>query len=519
MRDYMKYSGGKLIIVLYSCALSFFLIFILANGTAYLVYKGRVESFNEGVFLRTKELMKEIQILNDYNKTLSLYSPCGSQYLRLLREKLWPYALIKDIAYVNAQKIYCSALWGKVDPEFIKTQQEKIKTGRITWILNSSYEHDYSSPLVSYENMLITISPFTFTAFQELSRNHQINTYITTKDGNTPLIKIGNGFEKLLNLINNSSTSLTYIVKKKCGEDICVYSGGRFSGVKNENSQVQIFLTTITIIITTLLFVIINSHVNRNKAISYKLCKALNKKKLEIFYQPIYSIKACKTVGYEALLRWNDPKMGYISPDVFIPLATSIGITDKMSLYVTEKAIIEFSQLSKQRNLSLHINISASDLLNDSFFSKLLYLVKRYNMPANLIVLELSEREDACLEKLQGAINKYHSENFKIALDDFGTGSSNINRLTNLEVDEVKVDKFLISSIGTNSVNNKIFLMILGLLRNTSSEIVFEGVETKEQFDFLASVLPNAYVQGWYFSKAKPLKEIIDLISKDFIKP
>ncbi len=509
MKNTLKDIREKLIILLCSFVFSSVLVFILANGTSYLVHKGRVASFNESIFLRTKELMKEVQILIDYNKTLSLYSPCGLHYLRLLREKLWPYPLIKDIAFVSSQKVYCSALWGKVDPAYLKIQGRQVKIGELTWILNASNEHGYSSPLVLYNNLLITISPFAFTRFAELSENHKLNAYVIVKNGSLPLIKIGSNFDKPTEIINNTLSSLTYVVKKTCDKDICVYSGAEFYGIKNENNLIQIFLTIITTIITILLFVILNSHINRVKSLSYKLYKALNNRKLEVFYQPIYSIKAYKIVGYEALLRWNDPKAGYISPEVFIPLACSIGIINKISLYVAEKAIIEFTHLATRKNLSLHINISASDLLSDIFFNRLVYLIKRYNVPASLLILELSEREDANVEKLQEVISRYRSEGFKIALDDFGTGNSNINRLTNLEVDEIKIDKFLISTIGTDSVNNKVFIMILEILKNISSEIVFEGVETKEQLDFLSSVLPDAFVQGWYFSKAKPIKEIM----------
>ena len=103
---------------------------------------------------------------------------------------------------------------------------------------------------------------------------------------------------------------------------------------------------------------------------------------------------------------------------------------------------------------------------------------------------------------------------YKIALDDFGTGHSNLDWLSNLEVDKIKIDRFITNSIGKNSINSRILNKIISILSETHNQIIFEGIEKEEQHSYLEANIPNAYAQGYFYAKPMNIEELRKYLDK-----
>jgi sensor c-di-GMP phosphodiesterase-like protein len=243
--------------------------------------------------------------------------------------------------------------------------------------------------------------------------------------------------------------------------------------------------------------------------------KALQQDGLSLVYQPIFKIKDESICGFETLLRWNDDRLGSIGPDVFIPLSETDGLQEEVTLYVLKHAIHDFIHVAIQYNIFLSININVSDLHSERFSSTLINLIQDYQIPNGLILLEISERHGGNLEDMKLFIEKYKLIGVRFAIDDFGTGHSNLNLISALEIDEIKIDKCFTDTIGTTSFRKNILPGLQTMFKHISEKIIFEGVETQIQVEYLKEFWPGSCIQGWYYSKALGFPEAVKLISQN----
>uniref|UniRef100_UPI00325A4AA2 EAL domain-containing protein n=1 Tax=Citrobacter freundii TaxID=546 RepID=UPI00325A4AA2 len=262
-----------------------------------------------------------------------------------------------------------------------------------------------------------------------------------------------------------------------------------------------------------MIYIIIMDKREINDSLSVRFTKALKDRRLSVAYQPIYKINNDTICGFESLLRWKDERLGNIGPDVFIPLSEKEGLQGEVTLYVVTHAINDFIHIAKQNKLFLSININACDLDSVKFKETLTSLISKYNIPFGTIILEITERQGGDFEEMKEHIDFYKKHGVRFAIDDFGTGYSNLNLITALDVDEIKIDKCLTDAIGTDSLSYNLLPGLHEMFRSIADKIVFEGVETQLQVSYLKSFWPQSYAQGWYYSRALPLEGAIDLIN------
>lgn len=220
---------------------------------------------------------------------------------------------------------------------------------------------------------------------------------------------------------------------------------------------------------------------------------------LEIVFQPIIDVSNTRTVGFEALARWNSPTLGKVRPDIFIGAAEQMGIIGKLTTVLLEKALKAACEWPK--DIYLSFNLSIFDLSSDATILKIVSLVQSSDFPNKLIVFEVTEtavmndfqqaNESLKMLKLLGA---------KIALDDFGTGYSSLSYVQCMPLDRLKIDRSFITNITTESNSRNIVQTILDLCNNLNLYCIVEGVETSEQLEILKSMGCD-YIQGFYFSR------------------
>lgn len=244
------------------------------------------------------------------------------------------------------------------------------------------------------------------------------------------------------------------------------------------------------------------------------LNSALEKKEFEVYYQPQLDLKTNRIAGFEALLRWNCKELGPIPPDKFIQIAEDNHQIIPLGAWVLNKSCAFIKSLHDRgySDLYVSVNISMLQLLQSDFSDFVLKTLEEYELDSKYLELEITETVvmdsyKTVLIQLE-KLNKY---GVKIALDDFGKGYSSLSYLTQLPISTLKIDKSFIDKIYNDCDNSLLTEYIVDLGKRMGMSVVAEGVETKEQLDYLAKHECNK-IQGYYCSKPVPETQIIKLL-------
>lgn len=245
---------------------------------------------------------------------------------------------------------------------------------------------------------------------------------------------------------------------------------------------------------------------DRKSMIKNELKNAIEKNELYILYQPQINTLSNEITGIEALLRWDNSKLGNVSPVEFIPIAEDLDYIVEIGNWVMDKALRQACAWRKKgcKFNTISINVSPIQINKENFKKNLLSIINKYNIPRNFLEIEITEGTiiDINKEKID-MLTEIMNSGISIALDDFGTGYSSLSYLINIPVNTLKIDKIFIGNI--NSDKSKILIEgIVSLSKSLKYKIIAEGVETKEQLDLLTSIGCNI-IQGFYFSE--PLSE------------
>ncbi len=251
--------------------------------------------------------------------------------------------------------------------------------------------------------------------------------------------------------------------------------------------------------------------INEERFIEGHMQQALDDREFFVMYQPKISLIDDKIVGAEALVRWNSPKLGLMTPEKFIPLFEKNGFITKLDYYVYEE-VFRFIQSRLTKKLPvvpISVNMSRNHNKPEKFIHDFMEIFNRYSIPANLVQIEILERSVMDNDNLEDITKKLHKEGFTVAMDDFGSGESSLNMLTKIPVDVLKFDReFLNSSTDSEGCidkkSEKFIRILIELSKNLEKQTVFEGVETQAQRDFLRSINCDQ-AQGFFYSK--PLSE------------
>ncbi len=241
----------------------------------------------------------------------------------------------------------------------------------------------------------------------------------------------------------------------------------------------------------------------REQAITDSMESALAEEQFVIYLQPKYSTKDDHLAGAEALVRWNHPEWGFMSPAEFIPLFERNGFITKLDQFVWEKACAALRDWREAGypTVPVSINVSRADVYQADLADILMKLMRKYDLPPALLHLEITESaytEDP--EQIIETVKNLRELGFVIEMDDFGTGYSSLNMLNKMPLDVLKLDMKFIQTETAKPAEQGILRFIMGLARWMNLSVVAEGVETKEQLERLREIGCD-YVQGYYFAK------------------
>lgn len=242
----------------------------------------------------------------------------------------------------------------------------------------------------------------------------------------------------------------------------------------------------------------------KRMSFSHEIKMGLAAHEFEVYCQPLIDANDQQCIGIELLLRWNNPRHGNISPDVFIPLAEQQNLIAQLTCFVLEETVKSIHQLPNMQKFHISINVAACHFKDNAIIEDL----RRFWFPAHplqQLILELTER-DALPEVNHHVVRDLHHLGVKLAIDDFGTGQSSLAYLETLSPDILKIDKSFTAAIGTDAVNSKVIDIIIALGHRLNIELIAEGVETQEQADSLRQQGVHL-LQGYLYAKPMPLTE------------
>lgn len=243
---------------------------------------------------------------------------------------------------------------------------------------------------------------------------------------------------------------------------------------------------------------------------------AMGNEYFEIWFQPQVDYASKSIFGAEALIRWNHPRKGMLSPAMFIPLLEKSNFMGKVDFYVAEKVCKYMKQWREKfpdKKIKISVNLSRQNVANPEFIEKLENMIASYGVPFSSIRLEITESAYAKnMAKLLDGVNKLRKKGFAVEIDDFGSGYSSLNTLKDMDVDTLKLDMAFLSDSASTRREKIIISSIISMANKLQLPVIAEGVETKEQADMLLG-FGCSRMQGYYFSKPVPAAEYEKLLS------
>ena len=254
-----------------------------------------------------------------------------------------------------------------------------------------------------------------------------------------------------------------------------------------------------------------------NLSLDTGIHKALDNNEFSLVYQPQINLRTGEIVGVEALLRWEHPEHGTISPTEFILFAEESGLIVDIGKWVIKTACAELSRwrIAGLPEIRMSINVSARQLMEDDIVQNILDSLKDYDIPGKNIELEITE--NAIMDDMDSIIRKLKElskHNITIAIDDFGTGYSSLSYLHKLPIQTLKIDRTFLKENRINKGDNTIINTIVAMARGLNLNVIAEGVESQAQLEYLREIECNE-AQGFLFGKPLPPDVISQLLVQE----
>ncbi|NNM59931.1 MAG: EAL domain-containing protein [Legionellales bacterium] len=258
----------------------------------------------------------------------------------------------------------------------------------------------------------------------------------------------------------------------------------------------------------------LNINATRRMTLENNLRVALEKNEFFMVYQPIIDTHTKKVISFEALLRWNHPQLGLISPDEFIPVADEIGLMFLIGDWVLKTAC-EQNKIWRDQGIAIvpiAINLTAKQIAQPGVATRVTSILQKNQLDANLLALEITESTliDES-EKIIRIMQELKNVGLKLVIDDFGTGYSCLSYLNRLPIDKIKIDRSFITNLTPDSNEATVVSAIIAITKSLKIRSLAEGVETKEQLEILTNHHCDE-IQGFYFYRPQTAQDAGEIL-------
>jgi len=235
-----------------------------------------------------------------------------------------------------------------------------------------------------------------------------------------------------------------------------------------------------------------------------------------LYFQPQLNLRTNKLEGVEALVRWQHPEKGLLSPSEFLAEMEELGMHNEFDNYILAKACETSERWFKlyQRRVAIAVNITAVEFQDEQLVTNMQNLLRKYNLPSKYIELEITENVVMTdITRAMDSIVKLQSMGIKVSIDDFGTGYSSLAYLRKLPIDKIKIDRSFIQEVASNDSDLTIVKSMIDLSHGLGKRVLAEGVETVEQLNVLRHLGCDA-VQGYFINKPLPEDKLVRYLER-----
>jgi diguanylate cyclase (GGDEF)-like protein len=258
---------------------------------------------------------------------------------------------------------------------------------------------------------------------------------------------------------------------------------------------------------------IMNAEITRNVAVNRRLRHAIDNNILKMYYQPLVDLQTDKIIGAEALMRWTDEELGFISPDEFILLAERNGLINVLGEFALSEACHQGAKWQKIQPLQMAVNFSSVQFRDcGGLFSQIISVLHQTGLPSEMLDVEVTE---SLLinqgDELSAMLAQLRSLGIHLSIDDFGTGYSSLSYLQQYSFSKLKIDRAFIMNLTENKSDRSLVTAIIAMAKALNMKVIAEGIEEQAQADFL-KYLDCEYGQGYLYSKPLPADEFEKLL-------
>jgi len=252
-----------------------------------------------------------------------------------------------------------------------------------------------------------------------------------------------------------------------------------------------------------------DGHSRDRLALVNELCDALCTDQLVLHYQPKACLHTGRATGVEALVRWQRPQHGLLSPDAFLPVVEQAGLMRQLTTHVLEATVAQVARWHHEgRGLTVALNVSATDLMDAAFPDHVAELLRRHRLPAELLQLEVTENTIMTdPERALDVLARLSETGIGLSLDDYGTGYSSLAYIKRLPIRELKIDRSFVFNLDTDAQDATIVRSTIELANRLDLRVVAEGVETSASWSTLGG-MGAAQAQGYYLSAPLPAERL-----------
>lgn len=436
-------------------------------------------------------------------------TPCSAQHMELMRRLEATSLIISEVGYFSDGLLQCTS-WGvpstqlpSTSPAFTTSDGFGLAISVPSWI-----DAAQTRLAVQFGNYEVLLEP---ARFADVITDSGIGLAVGLARLGIIASQNGPDPQLLQSLLAAPATGMNeqyLFATARVGDWIAIAIQPR-TLVFGTLERRRMLLLPIAAAISATIIATILARTRQRLSLPGELAVAVRKRQFIVHYQPIIELRSGLCVGAEALVRWQRPDGSFIGPDLFMPVAERTGLVLAITDQVVEAIVRDLGPtLSSERALHVGINLCAADMETGRPLDMIQLALDGAGIRAEQVWLEATERGLLEIELARAVMTTARARGHSIAIDDFGTGYSNLQYLQSLPIDALKIDKSFVDTIGHITAHAPVISHIIQMARSLGLACVAEGIETREQFDYLLQQGVR-YGQGWFFSKALPAAEFL----------
>ncbi|MES2626762.1 MAG: EAL domain-containing protein [Pseudomonadota bacterium] len=441
--------------------------------------------------------------------------PCSDESIELMRQIDLSSSYLQTIGYVQGDYLICSSLGRHPAPG--------LALGPVTHITenNVAIRSDVSFPFAP-DNYFIVLSADNYASI--IHKDLPLDT-TTHQEGVMLAVYSRGNLQQLTSRgairptwmraeIKDGATTFIddgYIVSVVLSEQYLIGAVAAIplQYLTNRTRNFSLLLIPIGLVAGTVLSFFLNRMTKTRLALPAMMRAALKRGEFFLHYQPVVDLHTGKTIGAEALLRWQRANGDMIRTDLFIRVAEDSALIQQITAHVLELVEVDARDVFRRhKNFHLALNISATDCHSDTTVQLMNKLIHTTGAKPRNFLVEATEGSFVDHQLANTVLKKLRESGIMVAIDDFGTGFSSLSVLEKLEIDILKIDQSFVSALGKETSTSNVVMNIIRMAKDLNLKMIAEGIETAEQADTLRT-LGVQYGQGWLFGKPQPMKELL----------